>query len=284
MNNRIEIKKLTKHYETFFLDDVSFKVPKGYITGFIGPNGSGKTTTIKSILSLIHQYKGTILYNGQDICGENKSYVEDIGIVMDSTFLAKDWTIKNVERAMSVGYSNWDQHQFEDYLKVFEIDQTLKVKELSRGMNTKLMLAIAFSHQAKTLILDEPTSGLDPIIRDEFREILQAYVEDEEHTVLFSTHITQDLEAIADYIVFIQGGKIYFTGSVDDFLNRYVIVKAGLDEADTIEASAIIGSRQYHTRFEAMILREDLPKISDHWIVEKPTIDQIMVFHKRGNN
>jgi len=282
MNNRIEIKNLTKNYDTFYLDNVSFKVPKGYITGFIGPNGSGKTTTIKSILSLIDQYEGSILYNGKDTRGEDKSYVQDIGIVMDSTFLAKDWTINNVERAMSVGYNNWDQHQFVTHLKNFEIDPKLKVKELSRGMSTKLMLAIAFSHHANTLILDEPTSGLDPVIRDDFRDILQAYVEEENHTVLFSTHITQDLEAIADYIIFIQGGKIYFTGPIEDFLNRYVIIKTGLDDAAAIDASIIIGSRHYQTRFEAMVLRKDLPKVKEHLIVENPTIDQIMVFHKRG--
>ena len=203
--NKIEIKKLKKNYQNFALKDVNFSIPEGYVTGFIGRNGMGKTTTIKSILSLI-QYQGEIL----SIHGDDKTKLNNqkIGVIMDDSFLAKDWNMELVNQAMKVGYDEWNENAYWKFLEKFNIDKKLKVKELSRGMKIKLMLSIALSHNAELLILDEPTSGLDPSMREEFVEVISDYMQDDNHTVLFSTHITQDFETIADYIVFIDNGEI----------------------------------------------------------------------------
>jgi len=201
--NKIEIKNLKKDYQNFALKDVNFSIPAGYVTGFIGRNGMGKTTTIKSILSLI-QYQGKILSIHDD--EKTKLDNQKIGVIMDDSFLAKDWNMELVNQAMKVGYDKWEENTYWNFLEKFNIDRKLKVKELSRGMKIKLMLSIALSHNAELLILDEPTSGLDPSMREEFVEVISDYMQDDQHTVLFSTHITQDLETIADYIVFIDNG------------------------------------------------------------------------------
>lgn len=203
--NKIEIKNLKKDYQNFALKDVNFSIPAGYVTGFIGRNGMGKTTSIKSILSLI-QYQGEILSIHGD--GKTKLNNQKIGVIMDDSFLAKDWNMELVNQAMKVGYDKWEENTYWNFLEKFNIDKKLKVKELSRGMKIKLMLSIALSHNAELLILDEPTSGLDPSMREEFVEVISDYMQDDRHTVLFSTHITQDLETIADYIVFIDNGEI----------------------------------------------------------------------------
>lgn len=193
--NRVEIKNLNKKYSNFLLKNVTFSIPNGYVTGFIGKNGMGKTTTIKSIISLNH-YDGSVIFSNTNL-HENFDN-QKIGVIMDDSFLAKDWDITLVNKAMKVGYDNWNEELFYSYLIRFSINKKMKVKELSRGMKIKLMLAIALSHRAELLVLDEPTSGLDPSMREEFCEIISEYMEDENHTVLFSTHITQDLESIAD--------------------------------------------------------------------------------------
>lgn len=275
--NKVEIKNLYKKFDTFTLDGLSFSVLKGFITGFIGRNGTGKTTTIKSILSLINYDKGEILYDGEKI--KNREYLQDVGVVMDEPFLSLDWNMNYVNEAMKVGYDRWNSEIFYNYLSRFGINKKLKVRELSRGMKIKLMLAIALSHEAKVLILDEPTSGLDPSMRDELTDILKEFVEDEENTILFSTHITQDLEAIADYIVFIDDGKLINFCSKDDFLNKYIILKGALEDLNKIDDKYIIGRKVNAFGFEILIDRVELSNIEIETIEEIPTIDKILILY-----
>ena len=278
---RFEVKNITKSYENFTLKDLSFDLDEGYITGFIGPNGSGKTTTIKSILNFIKTDSGKILFNGDNI--DDFSYLKNIGIVTDSSFLPKDLKINDINKIMSIGYDNWDEKIFYDLLNKYKINESLKVEELSRGMNTKLMMCVALSHKPNTLILDEPTSGLDPSAREEFRDIIQNFMqEDEKNTVLFSTHITTDLEKIADFILFIIDGKKIFYGSKDDLLDEFIIIKGNDENFSNIERQKLIGLRKHETRSEAMIRRIELDKIKDDFVIENPSLDEIISFFNRG--
>ena len=274
--NHVEVAHLRKQYETFSLDDVQFSIPAGYITGFIGKNGMGKTTTIKSILSLIH-YDGEIRFSGQAPSFDNQR----IGVIMDDSFLAKDWNMRLVNKAMHIGYDNWEEETFFRYLTRFNIDQKLKVKELSRGMKIKLMLAVALSHRAELLILDEPTSGLDPSMREEFAEILLEFMEEEGHTVLFSTHITQDLDAIADYIVFIDRGRIALSLEKEDFIRYFMILKGDGAAQATLPADAIFGRKTGKYGTELLVQRDALDAIPAGFTEDQVSLDRIMVLYGR---
>lgn len=277
MTDKIRAKGLSKTFDKFKLGPNDFAIKKGFVTGFIGKNGMGKTTTIKALLSLIN-YDGEIFLDGKKI--EDLSYLQDVGLVMDDSFLGKDWTLDLVNDAMNVGYENWDSKSFYEYLDRFNLDRDKKVEELSRGMKIKLMLAVALSHDAKILILDEPTSGLDPAMRDELVDMILDFMEDPAHTVLFSTHITQDLDRIADYIVFIDQGKIVFDGSKDEFYDKFLLIKGGLDDFDKIKSYKIYGQKKTKVNFEALVLREDYKEDAD-LVAEVPTIDQIMIYYGR---
>ncbi len=251
MKTKIQIKDVSKKYDTFELNNMTVSIPKGYITGFIGKNGAGKTTSIKSVLSLINLQSGEITYEENAI--NDIQFLQSVGIVMDEPFLAKDWDMGIVNVVMKIGYKSWCESIFFNYLSRFGIDKTIKVKNLSRGMKIKLMLAIALSHEATTLILDEPTSGLDPSMRDEFTDIMKEFVENENNTVLFSTHITQDLEAIADYIVFIDNGKVIDFETKDDFMSKYMIVKGYIERLKEIPCEAICGKKLNESSFECLV-------------------------------
>lgn len=281
MENKVEVKGLCKKRDNFTLGEISFSIPKGFITGFIGKNGAGKTTTIKSLLSLIN-YEGEVLVDGEVVSLSDLRYLQNVGIVMDEPFLAKDWTMRLVNEAMECGYDNWDGELFFSYLERFEISSKLKVKELSRGMKIKLMLAIALSHKANLLLLDEPTSGLDPGMRDEFVDLIKEYMEDEENTVLFSTHITQDLERIADFIVFIDNGKLVSSSTKDEFAEKYVLVKGGANELSLLDGVEVLGKRKSSVDFEALVEASKAQGLSEKLILEKPDIDKIMVLYGRN--
>lgn len=281
MMNKIEARKLKKKYDNFSLNDISFSIPKGYITGLIGKNGMGKTTTIKCILSL-NKYNGEIFYDGNKI--KDLGYLQDVGVIMSDSFLAKDWTLTLVNKAMKVGYDNWNEDTYFSYLKRFDLNKSLKVQELSRGMKIKLMLSIALSHKANTLILDEPTSGLDPSMRDEFTDIIKDFISIDGNTVVYSTHITQDLDRIADYIIFIDDGNIIFNGPMEDFLDMYVVVKGGEEDLDLIKGLNIIGFKKTSLYFEALVEKKNLHNIDDKLVFENPDIEKIMVLYGRKNN
>ena len=278
MNNVLEINNITKDYKKFKIDNISFNLPKGYIMGFIGANGAGKTTTIKLILNMIKRDSGEIKVFGLDNIREEERIKEQIGVVFDECYYLEDWTINDVEKAVSMFYKNWNNSIYEKYLKEFNLARDKKVKDLSRGMRMKLMIAVAFSHEAKLLILDEPTSGLDPVARDEFLDILRDYIEDEEKSVIFSSHITSDIEKIADYITYINNGKIIFTGEKDEFLEKYCIIKGGKEDITESQKKEIIGLRIHSTGFEGLIELKKAVGFSSKVIIEKASLDEIMIY------
>lgn len=278
MNNVLEISNVTKDYKKFKIDNISFNLPKGYIMGFIGANGAGKTTTIKLILNMIKRDSGEIKVFGLDNIREEERIKEQIGVVFDECYYLEYWTLNDVEKAVSMFYKNWNSSIYEKYLKEFNLARDKKVKDLSRGMRMKLMIAVAFSHEAKLLILDEPTSGLDPVARDEFLDILRDYIEDEEKSVIFSSHITSDIEKIADYITYINNGKIIFTGEKDEFLEKYCIIKGGKEDITESQKKEIIGLRIHSTGFEGLIELKKAVGFSSKVIIEKASLDEIMIY------
>lgn len=277
----LELKNVCKSFRDFTLNNISFTLPQGYIMGLVGPNGAGKTTTIQLILNMLEKDTGEILIFGKDNVVSEKEIKQDIGIVFDSIFYVDSWTVEDTEKAVSIFYNNWRHDIFNDMVKHFDLPQNKKVGELSRGMQMKLMLACAFSHNAKLLILDEPTSGLDPVIRDEFLEILQDYIKDGERSVLFSTHITSDLEQVADYITLVNQGNMIFTGSMEDLLDSYRLIK-GKPRDLTIELEKnIIGLRKTDMGFDGLISAKAAAQYKNY-IVDDVKIDDIVVRIGKG--
>lgn len=277
MNNYLEVSNLSKSFKDFRLNDVSFTLPKGYIMGLIGPNGAGKTATIKLILNMLKRESGEIKILGLDNIADEQEAKKNLGVVFDSNYFSDEWKISHVEKSMSGFYENWDSNKFAKILKSFHILPSKKVKDLSKGMQMKLMLACAFSYDAKLLILDEPTSGLDPVSRDELLNTLSEYIEDGEHSVLFSTHITEDLERISDYITYLRNGEVYFSGSKDEFVDMYRIIKGGRNELTEDLKKKLIGLRSFSTGFEALIKTEDIKPFA-YLDIEPAAINDIVVF------
>lgn len=280
-DNILEISDLSKHYSGFHLKDISFCIPKGFIMGLIGPNGSGKTTTIKLILNMLKKTTGTVTIFGKDNIAEEQAIKKELGIVFDSNFFVDEWNMSTVEKSISPFYENWDSGRYNTLLSKFHIDKTKKVSELSKGMQMKLMLACAFSYDAKLLILDEPTSGLDPVSRDELLEILSEYIEDGQHSVLFSTHITSDLDKVADYITYLHFGRQQFTGTKDEFIDSFRIVKGSKEELTSDLKKVLVGMRSFSTGFEGLIKTVDLAQYPTLHR-EATSIDDIIVFMNKG--
>lgn len=276
-HNALEIQNLTKTFRDFKLDSVSFTLPTGFIMGLVGKNGAGKTTTIKLIFDLLKQEDGLIRIFGKDITN-TYAFKDDIAVVFDELFFVEDWKVYEVEKAVSPFYSRWDTTTFHTYLETFGIDKDKKVKECSRGMKMKLSLAVALSHQAKLLILDEPTSGLDPVARDELLDILLGYMENDQNSILFSTHITSDLDKIADYLTIMNNGKLFYTGWKDELFEKYCIVKGGMNDITPLIQSKIIGFQNGKTGFSGLLEVQDMNYLSNSMIVEKATIDDILIY------
>lgn len=277
----LELKNVSKSFQGFELDNISLSLPKGFIMGLVGPNGAGKTTTIQLILNMLEKDNGEILIFGKDNVICEKNIKQEIGIVFDSMFYVDSWSVKDTEKAISIFYDGWQHDVFTNMLKRFNLPPNKKVGELSRGMQMKLMLACAFSHNAKLLILDEPTSGLDPVTRDEFLEILQEYINDGERSVLFSTHITSDLEQVADYITFINQGNMIFTGSMEDLLDSYRLVKGTPQDLTSEIERNIVGLRKTDMGFEGLVATKDTDQCR-HCILDTPTIDDIVICISKG--
>lgn len=278
MDNILEIRGLNKSYEDFALKDVSFVLPKGYIMGFVGQNGSGKTTTIRSILNMAKIDSGKITVFGLDSVTDTIAIKERLGVVFDSLYLAEHLNVKQIEDQLRPFYKDWDSKEFFRRIKAFELPDNKKVGEFSKGMKMKLMIAIALSHEAELIILDEPTSGLDPVARDELLDILTEYIEDENRGVLFSTHITADVERIADYVTILHNGRVWFTGLKDDLTEEFAVIKGGESDIPSGLKEKLIGFHSYRNGFDALIKTDDLAGVPDSLEYEKASIDEILVY------
>ena len=244
--NVLTVKGLCKSYPSFTLKEVSFALPQGTVMGFIGRNGAGKSTTLKSILGLVHPDKGQVTFMEQDVAQNEQYMKENIGVVLGGIDFYAQKKIKTITDVTRRFYPNWEEEKYRHYLSLFGLDETKRVRELSDGMRVKYLIALALSHQAKLLILDEPTSGLDPVSRDELTALFRAIVADGSRSILFSTHITSDLEKCADHITFIKDGEIFYTGAKADFLTEYAHLGTTLEEIivaaerRSLDAGAII--------------------------------------------
>ena len=232
--NAMDIRGLCKKYPAFELKDVTFSVPQGAVMGFIGRNGAGKSTTIKSILSLVHLDAGHVEIMGKDFAGNERFIKENIGVVLGGIDFYPKKKIRILTDVTRRFYENWDEEKYRHYLRLFAIDEEKRVDQLSSGMQVKYMVALALSHNAKLLILDEPTSGLDPVSRDELTELLRKIAADGQRSVLFSTHITSDLEKCASHIALIKDGELQYTGTLDEFRQHYAYLRQG-EEKLTLE-------------------------------------------------
>ena len=260
MENAIELRGLRKHYKQFTLDGVSLALPLGCIMGFIGENGAGKSTTIKAMLGLIRPDSGEIRLLGKDPSAD-RSVMEELG------------------KTLSGMYRNWDPAAYAQYLQRFDIHPEKKVKELSRGMVMKLSLAVALSHGARLLLLDEATSGLDPVVRDDILDILYDFIQDERHSVFLSSHITGDLEKIADYVTFIHQGKILMSGEKDALLETYGLYSCTQQQLSELDPNAMVGYRNSEFGVTALVRRCRAP---GGLPVGNATLDDIMLYSIKG--
>ena len=225
MENILEVTNLRKEYPGFTLKNISFSLPRGFIMGFIGPNGAGKSTTIKLIMNLVRKDSGKIKVFGLDNAAHDQEIKQNIGFVYDENHYYEELTPDEIRSIIAPFYSRWDDKAYYGFLRCFELPQKKKLKKFSKGMKTKFSLAVALSHGAELVIMDEPTSGLDPVFRREILDILLELIQDERKSVLFSTHITSDLDRVADYITFINKGEIVFSTQRDDILENYGLVR-----------------------------------------------------------
>ena len=278
----LEITNLHKQYKDFELDHISFQLPKGFIMGLVGKNGAGKSTTIKSIMNML-DFQGEIRIDGQDNILCEKQVKQMVGVVVDQPFFPVIFTLEQVEKYCGTFYVNWDKPNYDKLLRQFGLNPKKKVSELSRGMGVKLQLAVALSHKAELLVLDEPTSGLDPVARDECMDILMEYIQNGDHSVLFSTHISTDLEKIADYITILSGGKLFYTGEKDVLMEKYVILKGDQRKVSGELEKNLIGARRYGDSFEAMLPREQYGLCDGcPFQTENAKIDDILIYAERS--
>ena len=280
MGNVIKLHNVTKDYGDFKLDHVSFSVPEGSVCGFIGQNGAGKTTTIKLLLDVISADEGEVFLFGENIKNGSARLREDIGVVFDEMGFHEFMTGKDINIMMKNIYKNWDEKAFFDYLKRFSLPSRKKCGDFSRGMRMKLQIAVALSHHAKLLVMDEPTSGLDPIVRNEMLQIFREFVVEEDHTILLSSHITGDLEKLADEVVFINGGKIVLSGNKDDILEKHGLLKCKKDEISSISEALIVSVQPGTFGVEVLVKdRAVCKKMYPEMVIEPVTLEDIMLFY-----
>lgn len=280
--NALEVINIRKRYKDFLLDDISFNLPKGFIMGLIGPNGAGKTTTIKAIMNLIKLDKGQVKIFGENLIDNEVKIKNKIGFVYDDCYAYEDFSINENKKLIAPFYSKWDEDKFKFYIDRFKLNGKKKIKELSKGQKVRFSLAIALSHNAELLILDEPTSGLDPVFRSELLDVLFDLIRDEEVSILYSTHITSDLEKLADYITFINNGKVEFSIEKDSLLEEYFIVKGPIEVLDDNIRKYLIGTRKSKYNFEGLTKNsEELNRNFDNLIFERATLDDIIVYYSK---
>lgn len=281
MTNAFMVSGLTKTYQDFVLDHVSFTVPSGSIVGLIGENGAGKSTTINAALGLIQKEDGVVsILDSEELDGDVK---EQIGVVFDGSNYPEILSPRKLNRVMKNIYRTWDEQAYLRLLKQFSLPTDKQIKQFSKGMKMKLAILVAFSHHSKLLVLDEATSGLDPVVRDDILDMLLDFVQDEEHSILVSSHITSDLEKIADYIVFIHEGKVVFEKPKDELTEQYGIIKCGAAQFDALDKSDIISYRKMDYEWQILVSdRERMQKKYPKALVVPATIDEIMLLYVKG--
>jgi len=283
MENLLEIKQISKKYPKFELKDVSFNVKKGQIVGFIGRNGAGKTTTLKGIMGLIHLDGGEINAFETSMIDNALENKQRIGFALSELSYYPNVTIRKITNVTKRFYKNFSDEKFDKYCKLFNLDPNKKLEELSSGMKVKYSVAIALSHDAELLILDEPTSGLDPISRDEVLDIFRSLVKSKERGLLFSTHITSDLDKCATDIVFIHEGKIIYQGSKKDFINAYKFVSGKMSELNENYQQILVNYKEIDGNFEGLVSTENIPNLkAKSFVFREPTLEEIMVFVERS--
>ena len=283
MTAALKIQGLSKKFEGFALDKVSFQVPSGSIVGLIGENGAGKTTTINAALGLIKKDSGEIELFGENVEHLTPSIKEEIGAVFDASNFSEELTPEKLDKVLKDIYTSWDQDLFRQLLDRLEIPFSRKIKTFSKGMKMKLSLAAALSHHPKLLILDEATCGLDPVMRDDILDMFLEFVQEEDHAILVSSHITSDLEKVADYIVFIHKGKIIFSKQKDELLEDYGIIKCGDEQFKALDREDWITCRRQD--YEWQVLTSDRKKAEKKYpkaMITPATIDEIMLLYVKG--
>lgn len=281
MNDALIISGLTKTYKDFMLNGVSFSVPCGSIVGLIGENGAGKSTTINAVLGLIQKEAGSICVLGKEQL--DNEIKEQIGVVFDGNNYPEIFSTRKLNRVMKDIYHSWEEHTFLNLLKKFSLPTDKPIKQFSKGMKMKLAIAVALSHNSKLLILDEATSGLDPIIRDDILDILLDFAQDETHSILISSHITTDLEKIADYIVFIHEGQVVFSKPKDELTEQYGIIKCGAAQFEALDKSDIIVYRKMDYEWQVLVAdRAAMKKKYPKTLIDSVSIDEIMLLYVKG--
>ena len=281
MNDALIISGLTKTYKDFMLNGVSFSVPCGSIVGLIGENGAGKSTTINAVLGLIQKEAGSICVLGKEQL--DNEIKEQIGVVFDGNNYPEIFSTRKLNRVMKDIYHSWEEHTFLNLLKKFSLPTDKPIKQFSKGMKMKLAIAVALSHNSKLLILDEATSGLDPVIRDDLLDILLDFAQDETHSILISSHITTDLEKIADYIVFIHEGQVVFSKLKDELIEQYGIIKCGAAQFEALDKSDIIVYRKMDYEWQVLVAdRAAMKKKYPKTLIDSVSIDEIMLLYVKG--
>ena len=282
-DDALKINGLCKNYGDFSLKDINLAVPEGAVVGLVGENGAGKTTTIKASLDLIKKDSGKVLFFGKEMSEDTLGIRNDIGVVFDSLHFSSGLNIEKIEKICSAVYDNWDKKVFEEYIDKFSLPKKKIIKEFSTGMKMKLNLAIGLSHNARLLIMDEPTSGLDPVVRDDILEIFLDFMQEEKHSILLSSHITSDLEKIADYIAFIHEGRVIFCMPKNTLLYEYGIIRCSRDDFERVSPEDKIAWRIED--YQCSILVGDRKRAAEKYpnmVIDSPSIDEIMLLYVKG--
>ena len=278
MDNILEVSGLNKRYGDFALKDLSFYLPDGCITGFVGVNGAGKTTTLRSILGLTNKVSGNINFFGMNMDGNESKIKDRIGIVLDEGGFYDELTLSEMKNVIAPAYRNWCEQDFIDYMEQFSLNPKQKINTLSKGMRMKYALALALSHKAELLIMDEPTSGLDPLVRSQLLNILKDYMGKGGKGVFFSTHITSDLEKIADMLIMIDGGEIVFQEEKDQLLDSYRIIKGSTEKLNTDTRKYFLNIEESAFGFTGITKQgSDVMEHMQDALTERPTIEDIML-------
>lgn len=285
MENILELQNLSKSYakSDFALDQISFSLPYGSILGFVGENGAGKTTTIGCILNTLRKDGGTVKLFGKEMGDEDTDIREKIGVVYDGDNFPGFWTARQLSKVMAGLFRNWDQVLFQKYLEDFQLPPKQKIKFYSKGMTMKLAIAAALSHHPELLILDEATSGLDPVMRDDMLDVFLEFVQEENHSILLSSHITSDLEKVADYITFIHKGRLILTAPKDDLVYRYAVMRCRESQFQAVDREDVLAYRKRDMQIDVLVSdgREAQRKYKDV-VVDHTSVDEIMLLLAKG--